>query len=175
LGYPVKVSNRLASICTLYGRLPQGAPTSPALANIVFSPIDQELLDLADGWECKYTRYADDIVISGGKYFKKEDLSKVAEIIERSAFKINREKSRIVGSGSRQIVAGLVINKKELPPRKKRMQWRAMFHQASLNPKKYCEEGLKLLGISSFINQYDSHISKNYKQIAQKVIALSSK
>jgi len=61
LGFPRKVSNRLTCLCTFDDRLPQGAPTSPALANIVFSPIDRELIGIAKKWGCEYTRYADDL------------------------------------------------------------------------------------------------------------------
>jgi len=94
----------------------------------------------------------------------------VKNVIERSGFKINKKKSRIIGSGGRQIVAGLVVNQKGLPPRNKRMEWRATFHQASLNPEKYSEDGLKLMGIASFVNIYNSNLAVKYKQIAQKVI-----
>jgi retron-type reverse transcriptase len=170
LGFPNKVSERLTGICAFDGRLPQGAPTSPALANIIFSPIDLELINIAKEWDCKYTRYADDIVFSGNMKFTIKEEKRVTSLIEEYRFKINKKKSRIIGSGGRQIVAGLVVNQKGLPPRNKRMEWRATFHQASLNPEKYKDDGLKLMGIASFINRYNSDLAAKYTQIAQKVI-----
>ncbi len=174
LGFPTRVALRLSSLCTLDERLPQGAPTSPALANIIFSPTDIELINIAKEWECKYTRYADDLIFSGDKIFTKEDTLRITEIINQTGLEVNIDKSRIIGSGARQIVTGLIVNNKGLPPRKKRMIWRATFHQALLNPEKYREDGLRLMGISSFVNQYNPDLSNKYKQIAQKVIDIAS-
>ena len=170
LGFPIKVTTRLTDLCTLDGRLPQGAPTSPALANTIFSPIDIELLNMAEQWECKYTRYADDLVFSGNLKFTHRHKLQIKNIIVESGFKINTSKTRIIGSGGRQIVAGLVANEKGLPPRFKRMNWRALFHQASLNPAKYKGMGLKLMGIAAFVKNYSPEISENYKTIAKAVI-----
>jgi len=170
LGFPVKVTIILTNLCTLDGRLPQGAPTSPALANIVFSPVDNQLISLAKEWECEYTRYADDLIFSGNMRFTNKHKLRVIKIIEEAGFRINPKKTRIIGSGGRQIVAGLVANEKGLPPRLKRMEWRAMFHQASLDPKKFKGEGLKLMGIAAFVNKYNSILSKQYKEIAREVI-----
>jgi retron-type reverse transcriptase len=170
LGFPRKVSMRLTGLCTFDGRLPQGAPTSPALANIIFSPIDTELVQIAKEWGCEYTRYADDLVFSGNMKFTIKEKTRIVKLIEESGFKINKKKSRIIGSGGRQIVAGIVVNQKGLPPRNKRMKWRATFHQASLNPEKYKENGLTLMGIASFVNRYNSNLAIKYKQIAQKII-----
>lgn len=174
LGFPVKVTNRLTGLCTLEGRLPQGAPTSPALANIIFSPFDIEIINVAKEWDCEYTRYADDLIFSGNMKFTKKDMLRIVKLIEEAGFHINAKKSRIIGSGGRQIVAGLVVNEKGLPPRNKRMKWRATFHQASLNPEKYRGDGLKLMGIAAFVNRYDPTLSKKYKQVARNAIKLDS-
>lgn len=174
LGFPVKVTRLLTYLCTLDGRLPQGAPTSPALANITFSTVDNQLSNLAEEWECEYTRYADDLIFSGNARFTNKHKSRAVRIIEEAGFHINRKKTRIVGSGGRQIVAGLVANEKGLPPRPKRMEWRAMFHQASLDPKKFKGEGLKLMGIAAFVNKYNSILSNQYKEIAREVIKCES-
>jgi len=175
LGFPVKVTTLLTNLCTLDGRLPQGAPTSPALANIVFSPVDNQLTNLAKEWECEYTRYADDLVFSGNVRFTNKHKLRAMKIIEEAGFRINARKTRIIGSGGRQIVAGLVANEKGLPPRSKRMEWRATFHQASLHPKRFEGEGLRLMGIAAFVNKYNSALSKQYKEIAQEVIKSESR
>lgn len=99
---------------------------------------------------------------------------RIKKLIKESGFQINTRKSRIIGSGGRQIVAGLVVNQKGLPPRNKRMRWRATFHQASLNPEKYKGDGLKLMGVASFVNRYNPTLSKKYKQVARKVIKVNS-
>jgi len=172
LGFPVKVANRLTGLCTFQGRLPQGAPTSPALANIIFSPVDIDLVHLAEEWECNYTRYADDLVFSGTRVFSKGDVAHIAEILSESGFTINVKKSRIIGSGGRQMIAGLVANQKGFPPREKRMEWRALFHQATLYPTKYKGQGSRLAGIAAFVNNYDKALAQEYKQIAKKIMEL---
>lgn len=174
LGFPPKVVDRLTGLCTFDGRLPQGAPTSPALANIIFSPVDIDIINIAKEWGCEYTRYADDLIFSGNIKFTQKEKLRIARLIKEYGFQINNKKTRIIGSGGRHIVTGLVVNHKGLPLRSKRMEWRATFHQASLNPGKYKGKGLKLLGIASFINRYNSDLSNKYKQIAKKVIEIES-
>jgi RNA-directed DNA polymerase len=168
-GYPPRVANYLAGLCTFQHRLPQGAPTSPTLANIAFSPMDTALELLANEWECKYTRYADDLAFSGDRFFTHEDFNRVEKTLADSGFKINHEKSRITGPGARQIVAGLVVNKSGLPLRIKRMRWRAIFHKADLYPDRYIEQSSKLRGIAAFVNEYNSALAQKYRDIVDKV------
>ncbi len=175
LGFPVKVTITLTGLCTLDGRLPQGAPTSPALANIIFSPVDNVLTNLVNEWECEYTRYADDLIFSGNMRFTNTHKLRATKIIRAAGFRINTRKTRIIGSGGRQVVAGLVANEKGLPPRLKRMNWRAQFHQAALNLEKFKGDGLELMGIAAFVNKYNPILSEKYKEIAQSVIKLESK
>lgn len=170
--FPIKVAHRLAGLCTFESRLPQGAPTSPALANLAFEPTDRALEDLARSWDCVYTRYADDIAFSGDTVFSYQAIEEVAQILQESRFSINYRKSRILGSGARQILAGLVVNKDGLPPRYKRRRWRAKFHQASLNPIKYIGQSSKLKGIAAFINEYDNVLAQKYWHIANQVAEL---
>lgn len=171
-GYTIKVSNRLAALCTYESRLPQGAPTSPALANIAFSPTDEALESLAEQWNCVYTRYADDLAFSGDRFFSSKDMKQVAMILRQSGFRINYRKSRILGSGARQVVAGLVVNQSGLPPRVKRRRWRATFHQAKLDPKRYEGQSSKLKGVAAFVNEYAPFLAENYQRIANKVAEL---
>jgi len=152
--FPPDVCRQLARLCCLQNRLPQGAPTSPALANCVFRGADLALRELAKTWGCRYTRYADDLAFSGRRIFSLEDMGRVQGIVQESGFSINSSKSRTIGQGGRQMVAGLVVNKKPQPPRLKRRRWRALFHQASLHPEQYIDQAARLSGIASFIRQY---------------------
>lgn len=171
-GFPTKVANRLAGLCTFEFRLPQGAPTSPALANLAFEPTDRALEDLARSWDCVYTRYADDLAFSGDTVFRREDMEEVAQILQQSGFSINYRKSRILGGGARQILAGLVVNQSGLPPREKRMRWRSTFHHAALDPTKYIGQSSELKGIAAFINEYDNVLAQKYWHIANQVAEL---
>ena len=170
LPYSQDVATQLAGLCTLNGSLPQGAPTSPALANIAFVTADRRLTALSKTWDCTYTRYADDLAFSGERQFTKQDLKKVQMIIESEGFRINRRKSRIVGSGDRQIVAGIVVNDRGLPPRETRKRWRAMFHRANLYPHEFRDRVHQLLGVASFVNQYSPDLARRYCDVAQRVV-----
>lgn len=95
------------------GSLPQGAPTSPALSNLVCRSMDEQLGALADENSAVYSRYADDICFSfaGGTrdslYKVKREISK---ILWGSGFRENLRKTKIIPPGDRKVVTGLVIN-----------------------------------------------------------------
>lgn len=147
LGYPEAVADLLGGICTnatprdvwkeidsisnrvqtwetrkLYGRphLPQGAPTSPALANLCAFRIDCRLAGLAKSAGARYTRYADDLAFSGNAEFEKrvERFSThVAAILQEESFAVNYRKTRIMRQGVRQRIVGLVANQRPNVPR----------------------------------------------------------
>lgn len=97
------------------GFLPQGAPTSPILSNIVCYEMDVQLQALATKFKVNYTRYADDITFSSPKNFflpGSRFLTLLEAIIRKHDFTINSAKSRVQRRSSRQGVTGLVVNEK---------------------------------------------------------------
>ncbi|MFW1945328.1 reverse transcriptase family protein [Acinetobacter guillouiae] len=96
------------------GHLPQGAPTSPALANFVCCNLDADIEDLIDQFNLNYyTRYADDIIISGNFQDKDTAIScifMVSRVLRNYGFKTNYLKTKYCGSGDRKIVTGICIN-----------------------------------------------------------------
>jgi hypothetical protein len=95
--------------------LPQGAPTSPILTNIVCQRLDHLLTGVARRFGCKYTRYADDITFSSlhNIYQKESDFIKeLNRIINEQGFQIKASKTRLQKSEYRQEVTGLVVNEK---------------------------------------------------------------
>lgn len=93
--------------------LPQGAPTSPALANAVAFRLDLRLAGLARRHDVAYTRYADDLAFSGDDAFarrRKTFLSAVEKIVEDEGFCLNARKTRIMPASVRQRVTGIVVN-----------------------------------------------------------------
>jgi retron-type reverse transcriptase len=140
-GYPQRVAECLTGLCTtaiadsiwddevalcrcshrglklLYAQrhLPQGAPTSPALANLAAFRLDSRLSALARSADANYTRYADDLAFSGGDEFArraKRFYVHAAATIEEEGFRVNFRKTRIMRQGVRQQVAGLVLNRR---------------------------------------------------------------
>ncbi|AKG53476.1 retron-type RNA-directed DNA polymerase [Dehalogenimonas sp. WBC-2] len=169
LGFPVQVARLLTGLCLYQKRLPQGAPTSPALANHAFHSVDVTLEELASEWGCNYSRYADDIAFSGERFFEDSDLHKIEDILEQHKFRINHNKSHISGSGSRKMLAGLVISEKCIPPRKKRKIWRAIFHNAANNPAILRDKLPYLRGVACFVKQYDEELYQKYRIIIDSV------
>ena len=128
LGYPERVADLLGGIATnatprdilgdpTYRRphLPQGAPTSPALANMCFYRADCRLTGLAESAGARYTRYADDLAFSGGQDFDRrvERFSAhVAAILSEEGFAVHHRKTRIMRQGVRQHLAGVVANRR---------------------------------------------------------------
>ncbi|MBM3979808.1 MAG: RNA-directed DNA polymerase [Planctomycetes bacterium] len=93
--------------------LPQGAPTSPALANLIAYRLDRRLARLAAACGATYTRYADDLTFSGGPGLLRAARGlarRVALIAAEEGFRVNRGKSRAYGRGTRQTVTGIVTN-----------------------------------------------------------------
>ena len=134
LGYPAAVAGALSRMCVnrtprgalhvslswrerqalKYPHLPQGSPCSPALANLCAWRLDVRLQSLAQACGAAYSRYADDLVFSGGDEFARaaERLSiEVAAIALEEGFAVNHHKTRLMREGARQQVTGIVVNR----------------------------------------------------------------
>lgn len=95
------------------GHLPQGAPTSPMLANLVVRTMDADISEIASAAGATYTRYADDIVLSLGMSTRATAvalLHAVGEVVTKAGFRINRKKTHVRGPGARKVVTGLTVN-----------------------------------------------------------------
>lgn len=125
-GLAPKVAAAIAQACTLNNELPQGAPTSPVLSNLVCAKMDAELSRFAAANKCIYTRYADDMTFSTNRQSmplaslgldtegkpQTQIVKALRDIIEGNGFRINEKKSRLTSRARRQIVTGLVVNKR---------------------------------------------------------------
>jgi RNA-directed DNA polymerase len=101
--------------------LPQGAPTSPAIANLSAFGLDIRLSGLARAFGATYTRYADDLTISGPRELShalSTMITLVEQIVRQERFAINRQKRQILRAHQRQIVTGVVVNQRPNVSRK---------------------------------------------------------
>ncbi|HBL48620.1 MAG TPA: RNA-directed DNA polymerase [Planctomycetaceae bacterium] len=101
--------------------LPQGAPTSPALANLSAYSLDVRLSGLARAFDADYTRYADDLTFSGSEAFLRSlqvFLPLVNQIIRSERFQVNQMKRRVLRNNQQQKVTGVVVNEHANVPRK---------------------------------------------------------
>lgn len=130
LNIPQPIANIMAGLCCMKKKeqdgsisfiLPQGAPTSPIITNMICDKLDRRLKGLAARFNLTYTRYADDITFSSDHYVYAEegDFRKELErIITDQGFSINVNKTRLQKEGSHQEVTGLVVNEKTNVTRK---------------------------------------------------------
>lgn len=91
------------------GHLPQGAPSSPMLANLVCIDLDSKIDAIATEYELMYSRYADDIVLSGNISDPRPLISKIYRILANNGFSPNKNKTKFLRQGQRKIVTGLSI------------------------------------------------------------------
>ena len=147
IGYPRAVARDLAGLCTtrtpaavattpglplpanLTGRhLPQGAPTSPALANLCAHALDCRLAGLASVLGANYTRYADDLSFSGDRRIIPILTRAVPAIVAEEGFRPNPSKTRVMLSAGRQSVTGIIVNRHVNVARKEYDRIKAVLH-----------------------------------------------
>jgi len=133
----------IAQLCTFNGVLPQGAPTSPIITNMICGRLDTELIGLALTHHCRYTRYADDITFSAATRSFPEAIARLDttgdatrtlvgdecdRIIKSNGFEINLDKVRLQLQKERQEVTGLVTNRFVNVPRSYVRHLRGLLH-----------------------------------------------
>lgn len=123
LGYNKPVSTLLSNLCILHNSLPQGAPTSPMLSNLIFYYIDSKIFNFCKEHKIMYTRYADDLSFSGDINVGLL-ISYVSNILNTFGFSVNQKKTKVVSQGRSQKVTGIVVNKKIQVPRQYRHKLR---------------------------------------------------
>lgn len=113
LGYSTHISHWLTALTTRKNELPQGSPTSTALANLVFIQTDFALLSICKRHEITYTRYVDDLTFSAQADFGKV-VQEVLDTIVKGGFKLSRRKTKYEGH---QSVTGIQVflNKIDAP------------------------------------------------------------
>ena len=122
--FPKEIASVLAGLCAMEEMqgnftfryvLPQGAPTSPIITNMICDKLDHRLAGLAKRFGLNYTRYADDITFSSMHNVYHEDgefRKELRRIIEEQNFTINDKKTRLQKRGTRQEVTGIIVSEK---------------------------------------------------------------
>lgn len=150
VGYPGAVAATLTDLCTtatawagLRGldpglaallrrrHLPQGSPTSPALSNLALRTVDRRIAGLAARYDLTYTRYADDIALSGGRVPVSSTLQVVRRIVADEGFTIRPDKVHVMPAHQRQRLTGLVVNHHPQVSRREYDALRALLHNAA--------------------------------------------
>lgn len=123
----------LALLTTYNGKLPIGAPTSPAIANFICYQLDNELQQFCNVNDLSFTRYADDLTFSADTKIHSDTILDIVSIINKHKFSVNEKKFRLQSKNKKQTVTGLVVNKKVNVDRKLIRKIRAIMHDIRLN------------------------------------------
>jgi hypothetical protein len=180
-GYREQIATLLALLCTESPRevvshedktyyvalgercLPQGAPTSPALTNILCLQLDRRLTGIAQKFGWRYSRYADDLTFSFPQDTAETSnishlLGSIQRVMTDEGFSVNMKKTHVIRAGNVQEVTGLLVNGQHAPrvSRTKKRQMRAAIH--NLQQQKPLPEGEsreRLMGYAAFIAMTD--------------------
>jgi len=128
----VRLDGQLYHVTKQERHLPQGAPTSPAITNILCWGLDRRLEGMVKALGWTYTRYADDLTFSK-KGSDARDVNRILwqarQIVENEGFTLHPDKIKVMHKGSRQEVTGVVVNEKPNVSRAKLKQFRAVLHR----------------------------------------------
>jgi hypothetical protein len=116
--------------------LPQGAATSPALANLAAFALDRRLSGLGGSFSLSYSRYADDLVFSGPRLTDRANrtlLEVVGRIVKEEGFRVNQDKTSLRSAAQRQLVTGVVVNAHPNVPRPEYDRLKAILHRMAID------------------------------------------
>ena len=160
-------------------RLPQGAPTSPALTNLICRGLDARLTRTAQRLGFTYTRYADDLTFSGSG----EAVGNVGRLLRRlrytvdkEGFEVHPDKTRVLRRSQRQEVTGLVVNGRVNVSRKVLRRFRATLFQIERDGpagKRWGNGGdliASIEGFANFVQMVDAQKGAEFQKQVQTII-----
>ena len=136
----------LSELLTYKRRIPQGAPTSPCLTNLICLGMDRDLIKLSNKYNCVITRYADDITISSNQDIPINNiLSSINHILKKFNFTMRWAKTKVCTKAHCMQVTGIVVNEKINIKRSQYRNLRAQLHQLSKNKIKITKNDFEIL------------------------------
>lgn len=118
----------LLNLLTFEGHLPQGAPSSPIIGNIVFAHTDVGLFKYAEKSNLTYSRYVDDLTFSANEFIDPYVIKELEVVIQNNGFKLNPNKTRFNSKSKRQMITGIVVNQKANIKKESYKKLRAILH-----------------------------------------------
>ncbi|WP_214809395.1 MULTISPECIES: retron Ec67 family RNA-directed DNA polymerase/endonuclease [Exiguobacterium] len=175
---PLEVSTIIAQICCKDGVLPQGAPTSPIISNLIGHTLDYRISILAKKYKMNYSRYVDDLTFSTNEknfeLYLENFLSEFDAHLNNAGFKRNKKKTRLQYKRSRQSVTGVIVNEDLSIPNDFYKNTRAMLNEFIKNEKFFIDEKdnygtlNQLEGRLSYINHFEK--MKNMRNAKNKEV-----
>lgn len=155
IGYNSKVAGILANLCTYNNYLPQGAVTSPYIANLVCYHMDARINGYCSRKDIVYTRYADDLTFSSDNRMLLNKIEKfIKYIVTDEGFTINDKKTRYLSNDVKKTVTGITINDDSIHVDKKfKRNLRAQIY-CSIKLKNY-QNNSQILGKIAYVNSIE--------------------
>lgn len=163
--FPPAVRTMLTALCCCHDSLPQGAPTSPAVSNLVMKSFDEYMTQWCRERKVQYTRYCDDMIFSGN-FDGKELINKVRSYLQVMGFELNNKKTRILKGSCRKTVTGIVVNEFPQVSRDYRRRLRAEIY--------YCrqygvQEHLKRMGKKEWLTAEEPDTERYIRHLLGKI------
>jgi len=173
IGASPDVARVLTRLTTFKGRIPQGGPTSPMIANLVAGYVGMQCLDGRLRGLCRKTkfrtkRWIDDISISGAPYLKKFEPT-IEKIIKQAGFIPNRKKTTFASKDEAQIVTGHLVNYKPNVRKPERRKLRATLHRCKTIGPEGCAQG-SVEQLKRRLRGKISHLSSINPEAGQKFL-----
>ncbi|MBD2182747.1 reverse transcriptase family protein [Aerosakkonema funiforme] len=158
--------------------LPQGAPTSPAITNILCRRLDRRLTQMAENLGFTYTRYADDLTFSASGDNRRHIcnvLRRTESIVEHEGFVINEEKTRILRNSRQQDVTGVIVNDKPNVDKKTLKRFRATLYQIEkdgLEGKRWGNSSdliASIQGFANFVAMVNPELGAEFKEQVKRI------
>lgn len=172
LGYSPRLARMLTRLTTRNRRLPQGAPTSSLLSNLVLLDVDAQVEQLCGEYDCRYTRYVDDMTLSGNAV--RSLIPEVMLIIQRAGFKAKRRKTKVAaGHRVAQSVTGININdpRKLSIPRSWRQRFRRQIRE--LNSPENRNELDSIRGKLGYLEQFNTGEARRLRNVLEQRMKLT--
>ncbi len=164
------VVSTLTALTTFRGHLPQGAPTSPTLSNLVFKEVDSILADYCDQRDIAYSRYSDDLAFSSNSLDELTTLKKNARaILGKAGFRLNNGKTKIMTPCRAMVIGGLRVNSGHATVgRKRKRELRAAIHNwiALQRPR---QDPSAILGTLAYLRGVEPEYYETMKQYARRL------
>lgn len=162
LGFGEEAAALLTRLVVWEGHLPQGAPTSTGIANLAMTRVDMRLRSLARQQGFDYTRYVDDLAVSGSRRllsFRRL----ILRIVETEGFRVNPTKIRTMHSGMRQVIAGVTVNRKLNLPREQRDGIRENVIRFASTPKRFRTSEDEIRGQLSWLSSVNAPLGERLR------------
>ena len=127
LGCTPTIARLLTQLTTFEGHLPQGAPTSTTLANVVLYAASEKVRKACATLNLIHTTFVDDLAFSGER--ARDIIDQAVLVLREAGFRVPHRKTRIMGKSSQKRVTGLVLGRKPKVPRQTKSKVRAALHR----------------------------------------------